>query len=73
MKFGLASATAPSSIGLNPFAGVMHQTGNPFKVVGSTNEYAPAPPLGADTDAILSDLLGYSSDQIASLRQSGAI
>jgi crotonobetainyl-CoA:carnitine CoA-transferase CaiB-like acyl-CoA transferase len=33
----------------------------------------PAPGLGADTDAVLRDLLGMSSDRIAGLRQSGAL
>jgi crotonobetainyl-CoA:carnitine CoA-transferase CaiB-like acyl-CoA transferase len=34
---------------------------------------APAPALGADTDAILRDVLGMSPDEIAALRQPGAL
>jgi hypothetical protein len=34
---------------------------------------APAPLRGADTDSILSDLLGYSADRIAQLRESGVL
>jgi crotonobetainyl-CoA:carnitine CoA-transferase CaiB-like acyl-CoA transferase len=33
----------------------------------------PAPSLGADTDAVLGDLLGISPEGIAALRQSGAL
>jgi crotonobetainyl-CoA:carnitine CoA-transferase CaiB-like acyl-CoA transferase len=33
----------------------------------------PAPGLGADTDAVLRDILDYSPDRIAALRQSGAL
>lgn len=32
----------------------------------------PAPPMGADTDAVLSDL-GYDADRIAALRRAGAV
>ena len=33
----------------------------------------PAPALGADTDAVLHDVLGLTPDRIATLRQSGAL
>jgi crotonobetainyl-CoA:carnitine CoA-transferase CaiB-like acyl-CoA transferase len=33
----------------------------------------PAPGLGADTDAVLRDVLGFSDDRIAALRASGAL
>jgi crotonobetainyl-CoA:carnitine CoA-transferase CaiB-like acyl-CoA transferase len=33
----------------------------------------PAPSLGADTDAVLRDILGFSGDRIAQLRASGAL
>jgi crotonobetainyl-CoA:carnitine CoA-transferase CaiB-like acyl-CoA transferase len=33
----------------------------------------PAPGLGTDTDAVLADVLGYSHDDIAALRKSGAL
>jgi len=39
---------------------------------GPPPEMRPAPALGADTDAVLSDLLGMSPDAIASLRACGA-
>ncbi len=34
---------------------------------------AAAPRLGADTDYVLSEILGYSPDQIAELRDTGII
>ena len=33
----------------------------------------PAPALGADTDAVLRDVLGLSSGEIARLREAGAL
>jgi crotonobetainyl-CoA:carnitine CoA-transferase CaiB-like acyl-CoA transferase len=33
----------------------------------------PAPALGADTDAVLRDVLGMSVDEIAQLRTGGAL
>lgn len=46
--------------------------GTPFKLAegGGTAETA-APALGADTDAILRDSLGYSAEKIAALRAAG--
>jgi crotonobetainyl-CoA:carnitine CoA-transferase CaiB-like acyl-CoA transferase len=35
--------------------------------------YGEAPGLGADTDAVLAEVLGLSGEQIASLRESGSI
>jgi formyl-CoA transferase len=39
---------------------------------GPAPEMRPAPALGADTDAVLADILGMSADAIASLRACGA-
>jgi len=33
----------------------------------------PAPGLGADTDAVLRDVLGFAPEKIAALRASGAL
>jgi crotonobetainyl-CoA:carnitine CoA-transferase CaiB-like acyl-CoA transferase len=33
----------------------------------------PAPGLGADTDAVLTEILGYTQDDLAALRKSGAL
>ncbi len=47
--------------------------GTPFKLAegGGTAETA-APALGAETEAILADTLGYSPEQVAALRTAGA-
>lgn len=45
---------------------------HPIRNAGSAPPKRPAPALGGDTDALLSDL-GYGADQIASLRQAGAV
>ena len=46
---------------------------NPIRYSGTPVEYSrPAPALGADTDEVLAQL-GLTSDEIGSLRQSGAI
>lgn len=39
---------------------------------GPAPEMRPAPALGADTEAVLADILGMSSDEIVSLRACGA-
>jgi crotonobetainyl-CoA:carnitine CoA-transferase CaiB-like acyl-CoA transferase len=57
----------------HPEFGVMRQTGNPIKFSGDLESHSPASPLGADTDTILTDVLGYSAERIAALRASGAI
>jgi crotonobetainyl-CoA:carnitine CoA-transferase CaiB-like acyl-CoA transferase len=45
----------------------------PIAVNGSPPETAPAEPLGASTDAVLSDLLGLTADQLAALHARGVI
>ncbi|MGG5808640.1 CaiB/BaiF CoA transferase family protein [Falsiroseomonas sp. CW058] len=46
----------------------------PFRFDGLDDpEPAPAPALGADTDAVLSGKLGYDAARIAALREGGAI
>jgi crotonobetainyl-CoA:carnitine CoA-transferase CaiB-like acyl-CoA transferase len=52
----------------HPEFGVMRQTGNPIKFSGDQESHSPASPLDADTDTILTDLLGYSAERIAELR-----
>jgi crotonobetainyl-CoA:carnitine CoA-transferase CaiB-like acyl-CoA transferase len=56
----------------HPVWGRLEETGSPF-LAGGERSHAPAPALGQDTDAVLTDLLGYSPEEIAALRQSGAI
>ena len=47
--------------------------GSPMKFAGRTQHYAGAPQLGADTEPVLQQLLGYNPDRLAELRKDGAI
>lgn len=48
--------------------------GNPIKFSGAAEAPFTAPPLlGEHTDAVLQDFLHYSSEQVAALRQAGAV
>ncbi|MGV3725488.1 CaiB/BaiF CoA transferase family protein [Hydrogenophaga sp.] len=52
----------------------LRMPGNPIKLSARQNERFSAPPaLGAQTDAVLTGDLGYSEQQLAELRASGAI
>jgi len=57
-----------------PDGGRLRMPGNPVKLSGRQTERYTAPPrLGAQTDAVLGGELGYSEQQLAELRASGAI
>lgn len=55
---------------------VEHENAGPVRVIGPVIRYVgkermgvrPAPPLGADTDKVLADVLGYSPEYIQNLR-----
>lgn len=48
--------------------------GNPIKLSDAgTPDYTAPPALGAHTDAVLADLLGYGPERLAALRAQGAI
>jgi CoA:oxalate CoA-transferase len=58
----------------HPDVGKVRLPGNPIKMSGVSGTISkPAPRLGEHTDAVLSRLLSLTPDQIASLRQQGAI
>jgi crotonobetainyl-CoA:carnitine CoA-transferase CaiB-like acyl-CoA transferase len=58
----------------HPDVGKVRLPGNPIKMSGMTARLStPAPRLGEHTDEVLSQLLSLSADEIASLRQQGAI
>jgi len=58
----------------HPDVGKVRLPGNPIKMSGITDTISnPAPRLGEHTDAILSQLLSLSAEQIESLRRDGAI
>ena len=57
----------------HPTAGTYKTAGNPIKNEGAPESFNPPPTLGQNTNEILSNLLGYSSGQIGSLKEAGAI
>ena len=58
----------------HPTAGKFPALRTPLQFSGFENPKTSAPPLlGADTDAVLSNLLGLSSEAIGKLRERGAI
>ncbi len=58
----------------HPVAGKLHTVGVPFKWSAMHGDVRMAPPmLGADTDAVLKDVLGYAPDAIAAMRAEKAI
>ena len=53
----------------HPAVGVRRHLGVPYRMSASDCRVRrPAPCLGADTDAVLHDVCGYSTDEIAALR-----
>jgi CoA:oxalate CoA-transferase len=58
----------------HPEVGKVRLPGNPIKMSGMSGTISnPAPRLGEHTDAILSQVLALSADEIMSLRRQGAI
>ena len=55
----------------HPVAGTYKTAGNPIKS-GEPENFGPPPTLGQDTEAVLGDLLGYSSTAIRALRDANA-
>lgn len=53
--------------------GRVRQVGSPLKLDGTEPVYGPASRCGADTDAILRDLLGLKDEEVANLRRLRAI
>ena len=57
----------------HPEFGLLKQVRTAIHVSGQPEHHQPGPALGADTNIILRDLLGYSMEMIEDLRQGGAI
>jgi formyl-CoA transferase len=56
----------------HPARGKYLTVGNPIKMSDSPSEVRPSPLLGEHTDEVLRDVLGYSPDEIAQIKASGA-
>jgi crotonobetainyl-CoA:carnitine CoA-transferase CaiB-like acyl-CoA transferase len=56
----------------DPIVGELTMVGNPIKMEEHGTEYRPLPNLGADTEAVLSEI-GYNADRIRQLRESKTI
>jgi crotonobetainyl-CoA:carnitine CoA-transferase CaiB-like acyl-CoA transferase len=57
----------------HPLAGEVRLVASPIKLAATPVRYRRAPPLlGADTDQVLAEF-GFDPEQIAGLRQRGAI
>jgi formyl-CoA transferase len=57
----------------HPTRGKYLTVGNPIKMSDSISEVKPSPLLGEHTDEILTQVLGYSADELAQIKTSGAI
>ena len=58
----------------DPAVGTRHVVGNPIKVKGLDNTHpAPPPRLGADTAAVLGELLGLDAAAIQALAKKGVV
>ena len=56
----------------HPTAGAYRTAGNPIKH-GGPDTFVPPPTLGQDTEEVLKGLLGYSEEDVSTLRESGAV
>ena len=57
----------------HPTRGKYLTVGNPVKLSASPSEVKRSPLLGEHTEEILSDFLGFSDDEIAEIKESGAV
>jgi formyl-CoA transferase len=57
----------------HPVRGKYLTVGNPVKMSDSITEVRRAPLLGEHTEEILTDVLGYSVEEYAAIKSSGAI
>lgn len=57
----------------HPSIGPLDIIGNPIKVADTDETFAPPPLLGQHTEQVLTELLGYSSEKTAALREAGVI
>ena len=56
----------------HPGYGTIKQVASPIKTEGMIEHPTPGPGLGEHTDQVMTEVLGYSTDQVSSLRAEGA-
>ncbi len=56
----------------HPEYGTIKQVASPIKTEGMIEHPTPGPGLGEHTDQVMTEVLGYSTDQVSSLRAEGA-
>jgi len=56
----------------HPTRGKYLSVGNPIKLSASQSEVKRSPLLGEHTDEILREVLGYSADEVSSIKAAGA-
>jgi crotonobetainyl-CoA:carnitine CoA-transferase CaiB-like acyl-CoA transferase len=57
----------------HPTFGVLREVASPIKTTGAITAPAPAPQLGEHTESLLSELLHYPPERIATLRAAGVL
>src|SRR5205807_6433116 len=57
----------------HPTRGKYLTVGNPIKLTDSISEVKRSPLLGEHTDEILKDVIGFSAEDIAKVKESGAL
>ncbi|MFZ1119886.1 MAG: hypothetical protein WAN81_06590, partial [Candidatus Binataceae bacterium] len=58
----------------HPEVGVQQHCGIPWRMSRTDGSVrAPAPLIGQHTDEVLTHVLGYSADEVARLREAGAL
>jgi formyl-CoA transferase len=57
----------------HPTRGKYLSVGNPIKLSDSVSEVKRSPLLGEHTDEILSQVIGFSADEVAKIKESGAL
>jgi formyl-CoA transferase len=57
----------------HPIRGRYLTVGNPIKLSDSPTDVVRSPLLGEHTEEILTELLGYGTDEVADIKQSGAV
>ena len=57
----------------HPTRGAYKSVGNPIKLSDSPAEVKRSPLLGEHTDEVLTELLGYSAEEVASLKERGVV